>query len=134
MDSWGGFTRKISGGVDEDLPLVVMNLGTAAVADSSEDGPAPHPEVEGSFSSSSCGRPGSRSASVVLEAEEPRARKELTLDNLSSSRGGRFPSPPSRSMSTEPVVGRLAPDQGRKEANPLNIGNGVAGRQWGFKV
>lgn len=50
--------RKTSGGVDADLPIVAKNPGTAADTDSSEDGPAPHPEVEGSLSRSPCGRSG----------------------------------------------------------------------------
>lgn len=69
---------------------------------------------------------------MVLEAWEL-ARNELTLDNLSSSMRDRFPSPLSRSMATETVVGCLAPGQeGRKEANPLNIGSSVVmkGREW----
>jgi len=60
MESGGGFTRKISGGVDADLPIGGRNPGTAADTDSSEEGPTPHPEVERSLSvsSSSCGGPG----------------------------------------------------------------------------
>ena len=72
MESGGGFARKVSGGVDVDL-LVERNPGTVADRDSSEEGPTPHPEVEGSLSisSSSCGRSGralSSLTSAVLEA------------------------------------------------------------------
>jgi hypothetical protein len=126
MESGGGFTRKVSGGVDADRPIVARNPGTTGDADSSEEGPAPHPEVE--ISSSSRGRSGralSRLTSAILEAEEPTTREGLTLDNLSSSMWGRRLPPLSRSMSTESVVGRLAPGQEMKEASPLNIGDGV---------
>lgn len=58
MELGGGFTRKASGGVDEDRPAVGKNPGTAADIDSSEEGPTPHPEAEGSLlvSNSSWGR------------------------------------------------------------------------------
>ena len=131
MESGGGFTRKASGGVDEDRPAVGKNPGTAGDMDPSEEGPTPHPEAEVSLSvsSSSCGRSNrtrSRSALEGLEVREPATRKGLILDTLSPSVRGRLLSPLSRSMSTESVVDCLAPDQGRKETSPLNIGNGVA--------
>lgn len=122
---------KTSGGVDADLPVVAKNPGTAADTDSSEDWPAPHPEVEGSLSGSPCGRSERslpRLVSVLLEMVELAARKELTLDNLSSSVRGVFSSPLSKSVSVRPVADCLTPDQGRKEVNPLNIGNGIARR------
>lgn len=46
MESGGGFTRKISGGVDEGRPVFGKNPGTAADIESSEEGSTPHPEVE----------------------------------------------------------------------------------------
>lgn len=106
-----------------DLPIVEMNLGTTSVVDSSRDGPAPSPSP--SLWSEKLRRSLSRFTPAMLEAEESTIRKELTLDNLSSSIRARSPSPLSRSTSTKLVVDCLAPDQGRKEANPLNIGNGV---------
>ena len=137
MDSGGGFTRKISGGVDAGRPTVVRNPGTAADTDSSEELPTPRPEVERSLSvsSSSCGgskRASSRLTSAIFEAEESATRKGLMLDSLSSSMRGRLSSPLSRSISTEPVADRLAPGQGMREASPLNIGNGVAMRGEGW--
>ena len=89
MESGGGFTRKISGGVDAGQPIVAWNPGTAANTDSSEEGPTPHPEVERSLSvsSSSWGRSArvpSRLTSAILETEESTSREELLLDNLSS--------------------------------------------------
>ena len=120
--------REISGGVGADPAIIARNPGTAAVVDSSEDGPTPPSGVERSSSRSSCGRFGrslSRFSPVALEAEESTTRKEPMLENLSSSVRGTFSSPLSRSRSTELVVSRLAPGQGMREANPLNIGNGV---------
>ena len=120
---------KISGGVDADLLIVARNPGTATVTDSSGDELTPRPEVEKSLPSSSCGKFGmlaSRLTPAVLEAEGSTTRKELTLENLLSSMRGRFSSPLSRSVPTELVVACLAPDQGMKEVNPLNIGKGVA--------
>lgn len=58
--------------------------------------------------------------------KEPAARKGLIFDSLPSSIWGRLLSPLSRSVSTESVVDCLAPDQGRRETSPLNIGNCVA--------
>ena len=67
MESGGGFTRKTSGGVDADRLVVERNPGTAADTDSSEEGSAPHPEVERSLSisSSSCGTSGRALSSLA---------------------------------------------------------------------
>ena len=67
MKSEEGSTREISGGVDADLPIVERKPGTVPSRDSSEEGPTPHPEVEGSssISSSSCGRSGRALSSLT---------------------------------------------------------------------
>lgn len=124
MESGGGFTCKISGGVDADLPIVARNSGISVLTGSSEGGQTPRPEVEIPLSNPSCGRFGRSLSRLTLEKEST-IRIEGTLENLPSSMRCRFSSPLSRSVSTEMVVACLALYQGRKEVSPLNIGNGV---------